>query len=103
MIKVIDIHDDELLIAVKTVREEIEKIGKNILVFVHGYGSSSGSYVKLQQTRNIGKSRIKKGQLSICISGADLNDPLSRSKFSPEELSQLNQYIVNSGVTIMKK
>ncbi len=103
MIKEFNIHDMEHQVAMKLVRSEIEMIGKNILVFIHGYGASSGMYKKLEETRNIGKSRIKKGQLTICISGPDLNTPLVRSNFDFEELAQLNKYIVNSGVTIMKK
>lgn len=103
MIRKINIHDMEHQTAMKIVRDAIDTIGKNILVFIHGYGASSGSYKKLQETRNIGKSRIKKGQITLCISGADLNDPINRIHFNIEDLSQLNKYMVNSGVTIIKK
>lgn len=105
MIRIIDIHDDELLIGIKHVRDAIKSIGGNILVVIHGYGSASStsSYKKLTEVRNIGKSRVKKGELSLSIAGPDLNNPEIRSKFTAEELMKLNTYIINSGVTIMKK
>ncbi|VEU82369.1 hypothetical protein [Acholeplasma hippikon] len=105
MIRIVDIHDIEYSLAVKYVRDEIKTIGKKILVIIHGYGSSGSeaTYKKLIEVRNIGKSRVKKGELTLSISGPDLNDPKYRALFSVEEMSKLNQYIVNSGVTIMKK
>lgn len=105
MIRIIDIHDDELPIGIKHVRDAIKSIGGNILVIIHGYGSSSStsSYKKLTEVRNIGKSRVKKGELSLSITGPDLNNPEIRSKFTIDDLSKLSSYIVNSGVTIMKK
>ncbi|WP_025724791.1 hypothetical protein [Acholeplasma granularum] len=103
MIKIIDIHDDETSIALKNVRQAIDTIGKNILVIIHGYGSSTNSYKKLNEVRNIGRSRVKKGQISICISGPDLNDPINSAKFDYDELLQLRKFVVNSGVTILKK
>lgn len=99
----IDIHDLEPKIAAARVRSSIKTIGKNILVFVHGYGSSGGSYIKLTETRNIGRSRVKKRELSVSVSGPELNDPLNRAKFGYEDMSKLNQYVMNNGVTIMKK
>lgn len=105
MIKVIDIHDLDYMLAIKYVRDEIKIIGKNVLVIIHGYGSSgaNSSYKKLTEVRNIGKSRMKKKELSISISGPDLVSAENRVYFTQEELVQLNKYVVNSGVTIMKK
>lgn len=103
MIRVIDVHDDSLLTAVATVRESIKMIGSNVLVIIHGYGSSSDSYKKLTEIRNIGRSRVKKKELSLCVSGPDLNDPTIRSYFDVSDLANLNKYMVNSGVTILKK
>ncbi len=103
MIRVIDVHDMDLLESTKLIRSLIEEKSKGILVIIHGYGSTSNQFKKLTEIRNIGRSRVKKGQLVISISGPELNDPLNRIKFTSDELSKLNSYIVNSGVTIMKK
>ena len=103
MIQVIDVHDLDVQAAAKIVRQSIDSIGHKILVIIHGYGSTTDQYKKLTEIRNIGKSRIKKGQIEISISGPDLNDPKVRAKFDYESLSKLQSYIVNSGVTIMKK
>lgn len=103
MIQILDIHDLDVQAAAKIVRQSIDTIGNKILVIIHGYGSTTDQYKKLTETRNIGKSRVKKGQIEISISGPDLNDPKVRAKFDHESLSKLQSYVVNSGVTIMKK
>lgn len=103
MIQVIDLHDDDVLTASNTVRHAIDTIGSKILVIIHGYGSTTNQFKKLTQIRNIGKSRVKKGQIEISISGPDLNNPSCRSMFTFEALSKLDVYIANSGVTILKK
>lgn len=103
MIQVLDVHDLDVLSAAKIVRQSIDTIGNKILVIIHGYGSTTDQYKKLTEIRNIGKSRVKKGQIDISISGPELNDPKIRAKFDFESLSKLQSYVVNSGVTIIKK
>jgi hypothetical protein len=103
MIQVLDVHDLDVLSAAKVVRQSLDTIGNKTLIIIHGYGSTTGQYKKLTEIRNIGKSRIKKGQIEISISGPDLNDPKIRAKFDYETISKLQSYVVNSGVTIMKK
>lgn len=103
MIQVIDLHDEDVLTAANIVRSAIDTIGTKILVIIHGYGSTTNQFKKLTQIRNIGRSRVKKGQIQIAISGPDLNDPACRVLFTFDELSKLSPYITNSGVTILKK
>lgn len=103
MIQIIDVHDLDVLSASSIVRHAIDTIGQKILVIIHGYGSTTNQYKKLTQIRSIGKSRVKKGQIEVSISGPDLNDPFQRAHFSIEELGKLSSYITNSGVTIIKK
>ena len=103
MIQIIDLHDEDVLTAANRVRHAIDTIGNKILVIIHGYGSTTNQYKKLTQIRNIGRSRVKQGQISVSISGPDLNDPAIRALFTADELTKLNAYVVNSGVTIIKK
>lgn len=103
MIQVLDLHDEDVVTAANRVRKAIDSIGQKTLIVIHGYGSTTNQYKKLTEIRNIGKSRKKKGQIAIAISGPDLNDPKVRAMFDPKTLSQLSPYVVNSGVTILKK
>ena len=103
MIQVIDVHDEDVLTASNMVRHAIDNIGSKIIVIIHGYGSTTNQHKKLTQIRNIGKSRVKKGQIQVCVSGPDLNDPICRALFTFDDLNKLGGYIVNSGVTILKK
>ena len=103
MIQILDVHDMDVLSAANLVRKSIDTIGNKIIVVIHGYGSTSNQYKKLTEIRNIGRSRVKKKQIEIAISGPDLNDPANRALFTFEELAKLSGYEVNSGVTILKK
>lgn|SRR5690554_493868 len=103
MIQVLDVHDMDVLSAVSLVRHSIDTIGNKILIIIHGYGSTTNQYKKLTEIRRIGKSRIKKKQIQVSVSGPDLNDPTNRALFTFEELTLLSPYVINSGVTIMKK
>lgn len=47
MIQVIDVHDLDVLSASSIVRQAIDTIGQKILVIIHGYGSTTNQYKKI--------------------------------------------------------